>query len=94
MLYEKISTLVDNLEAAADVLDMMGEDANPGVVMAYRAIPAMLREDLEAEDSLFMDVAEFSSALGGLAQEEPNVGARTAYTLVVGRLDGILREHA
>ena len=94
MLYEKMSTLADNLEAAADVLDMMGEDANPGVVMAYRAISAMLREDLEAEDSLFMDVAEFSSALRGLSQAEPNVGARTAYTLVVGRLDGILREHA
>ena len=94
MLYEKIETLAGNLDAAADVLDMMGEDANPGVVMAYRAIAEMLRQDLEAENSLFKDVAEFSSALSDLSQVEPNVGARTAYTLVVGRLDGILWEHA
>ena len=93
MLYEKIDTLADNLEAAADVLDIV-EDTHPGVVMAYRAIAGMLREDLEAEDSLFMDVAEFSSALGGLAQVEPNAGAMTAYTLVVDRLEGILQEHA
>ena len=93
MLYEKMSTLADNLESAADVLDL-AEDANPGVVVVYRVIAEMLRQELEAEDSLFMDVTEFSSALGGLAQKEPNVGARTAYSLVVGRLDGILREHA
>lgn len=94
MLYEKISTLVDNLEVAAGGLEAMGEDANPGVILAYRVIAEMLRRDLEAEDSLFMDVAEFSSALIGLAQNEPNTGARTAYTLVVGRLEGILQEHA
>ena len=93
MLYEKVSTLADNLEVAADVLDMV-EDANPGVVMAYRAISEMLREDLEAESSLFMDIAEFTNALSGLSQVEPNVGARTAYSLVVGRLEGILQEHA
>ena len=94
MLYEKMSTLADNLEAAADVLDMMGEDANPGVVMAYRVIAEMLRRDLEAESSLFTDIAGFTNMLSVLAQKEPNVGARTAYTLVVGRLEGILQEHA
>lgn len=93
MLYEKINKMVDNLEAAADVLDIL-EDVNPGVVMAYRAIAEMLREDLEAESSLFMDIAEFTDTLGGLSQVEPNVGARTAYTLVAGRLDSILRQHA
>lgn len=93
MLYEKINKMVDNLEAAADVLDIL-EDVNPGVVMAYRAIAEMLREDLEAESSLFMDVAGFTDALGSLSQVEPNVGAMTAYTLVAGRLEGILREHA
>lgn len=94
MLYEKIETLADNLEAAADVLDMKEEDANPGVVMVYRVISDMLRQHLEAESSLFMDVAGFTDALGSLSQVEPNVGARTAYTLVAGRLDSILREHA
>lgn len=94
MLYEKINTLAGNLEAAADVLDTMGEDANPGVILAYRVVADMLRRDLEEEDSLFADIAEFTDTLVGLAQVEPNVGAVTAYTLVAGRLEGILREHA
>lgn len=93
MLYEKIETLAGNLEAAADVLDMV-KDANPGVILAYRVIADMLRRDLEEEDSLFADIAEFTDTLVGLAQVEPNVGAVTAYTLVAGRLEGILREHA
>ena len=93
MLYEKIETLVDNLETAAGGLEAIG-DANPGVILAYRVVADMLRRDLAEEDSLFMDIAEFTDTLGGLAQTEPNVGARTAYTLVAGRLDGILREHA
>lgn len=93
MLYGKIETLAGNLEAAADVLDMM-EDANAGVVMAHRAIAEKLRQDLAEEDSFFTAVATFTDALGCLSQEEPNVGARTAYTLVAGRLESILREHA
>lgn len=93
MLYEKIETLAGNLEAAADVLDMV-KDANPGVILAYRVVADMLRRDLEEEDSLFADIAEFTDTLVGLAQVEPNVGAVTAYTLVAGRLEGILREHA
>lgn len=93
MLYEKVNMLADNLEAAADGLDTI-EDANPGVILAYRVIAEMLRRDLEAESSLFMDIAEFTDALASLSQRETNVGAMTAYTLVVGRLDSILREHA
>ena len=94
MLYEKIETLVDNLEVAAGGLEAMGEDANPGVILAYRVIAEMLRRDLEAENSLFADIAEFTDALASLSQQETNVGAMTAYTLVVGRLEGILQEHA
>lgn len=93
MLYEKISTLVDNLETAAGGLEAI-QDANPGVILAYRVVAEMLRRNLEAESSLFMDIADFASALANLSQQEPNVGAMTAYTLVAGRLDGILREHA
>ena len=93
MLYEKISTLVDNLETAAGGLEAIG-DANPGVILAYRVVADMLRRDLEAEDCFFADIAEFSTSLVGLSQVEPNSGARTAYTLVAGRLEGILREHA
>lgn len=93
MLYENISTLADSLDGAADALDMV-EDANPGVVMVYRVIARTLRRELAEEDSLFMDIAEFSMSLGGLAQVEPNVGARTAYALVASRLEGILQEHA
>lgn len=93
MLYEKINTLVDNLETAAGGLEAIG-DANPGVILAYRVIADMLRRDLAEEDSFFTAVATFTDALGCLSQEEPNVGARTAYTLVAGRLDSILREHA
>lgn len=93
MFYENISTLADSLEGAADALDMV-EDANPGIVMAYRVIAGTLRRELAKEDSLFADIAEFADALANLSQRETNVGAMTAYTLVVGRLDGILREHA
>lgn len=93
MLYEKMSTLADNLEVTADALDMV-EDANPGVVLAYRVIAEMLRRDLEEEISFFNDIAEFTGVLATLSKKEPNVGARTAYTLIVRRLDNILREHA
>lgn len=58
MLYGKIEMLADNLETAADVLDMV-EGANAGVVMAYRAIAEMLRQDLEAEDSYNYEMGEF-----------------------------------
>lgn len=58
MLYGKIEMLADNLEAAADVLDMV-EGANAGVVRAYRAIAEMLRQDLEAEDSYNYEMGEF-----------------------------------
>ena len=93
MLYEKIETLADNLETAAGGLEAIG-DANPGVILAYRVIADMLRRDLEAEDSFFTAVATLTDALGCLSQVEPNVGARTAYTPVADRLEGILREHA
>ena len=93
MLYEKMHMLADNLEVVADGLEAV-QDANPGVILAYRVIAEILRHDLEAEDCLFKDIAEFTNALSGLSQAEPNVGARTAYSLVVGRLEHILREHA